>query len=38
MGERYATLQVRDDAVLLNLPWDQTHGAFVSLEPGPHGS
>lgn len=34
VGERYATLQVREDAVLLNLPWDRSEGSFVGLEPG----
>lgn len=34
IGERYATLQVRDDAVLLNMPWNESEGAFVALEPG----
>ncbi|NHX35149.1 MULTISPECIES: hypothetical protein [Halolamina] len=34
IGERYATLQVRDDAVLLNMPWNGSEGAFVDLEPG----
>ena len=29
MGERYATPQVRDESVLLNLPWNETEGAFV---------
>lgn len=33
IGERYATLQVRDEAVLLNLPWNSSEGAFVGLEP-----
>ncbi|GAB7012593.1 hypothetical protein [Halolamina salina] len=33
MGERYATLQVRDEAVLLNLTWNETEGAIVGLEP-----
>lgn len=34
-GEQYVTLQARQEAVILNLPWNQKAGILASLEPTP---